>query len=383
MYEHTAVPRIVAGPGSLSELSGFLAARGAETVVIVSDEGVQQAGLVARVLGVLGQAFDVHTHTAPPGEPRMADVDVAAALVREHPGAAVVGLGGGTPMDTAKLAAALAEGGGSVGECFLRPAGYAGKRPSVLVPTTAGTGSEVTRTAVCADADGRKMWCWGEELLADLVLLDPTLTTSLPATLTATTGLDALVHAVEAVTGQRRNELATATGLHAVRLAARHLRAAVAAPGHVPARQRMQEAACLAGLARENGGTGIAHSIGHALGTVYGIPHAVAVAVALRAVMPWNIIGDQSRYTPVAEAFSPGARPADVPRFYNQLLADVGLATALEPYRETRIDARLLSEASLAPENVPTIRNNARAASDMDVWSLCIGLVETWDTLLR
>lgn len=383
MYEHTAVPRIVAGPGSLAELAGFLAQKGAKGAVLVSDEGVQQSGLVARALAVLDEAPQTHTHIVPSGEPRVADVDAAAALVREHPGAAVVGLGGGTAMDTAKLAAALAEGGGSVGECFLRPAGYAGKRLSVLVPTTAGTGSEVTRTAVCADADGRKMWCWGEELLADLVLLDPTLTTSLPATLTATTGLDALVHAVEAVTGQRRNEFATAWGLHAVRLIARYLRAAVAAPGHLPSRQRMQEAACLAGLARENGGTGVAHTLGHALGTVHAIPHAVAVAVALRAVMPWTIIGDQARFTQVAEAFAPGARPADLPRLYNKLLADVGFVAALEPYREATIDARVLSEACLAPENVPTMRNNARAASDMDVWSLCIGLVETWDTLLR
>ncbi len=383
MYEHTAVPRIVAGAGSLGQLPGFLAQRGAASVVLVSDEGVQNAGLVSRVLDALGDAGETRTHIAPAGEPTVADVDAAAALVREHPGATVVGLGGGTAMDTAKLAAALAESGGSAGECLLRPAGYAGKRPSVLVPTTAGTGSEVTRTAVCADADGRKMWCWGEELLADLVLLDPTLTTSLPLVLTATTGLDAFVHAVEAVTGQRRNEFASASGLHAVRLIARHLRAAVAAPGHLPSRQRMQEAACLAGLARENGGTGIAHTIGHALGTVHGIPHAVAVAVALRAVMPWNIIGDQARFTRVAEAFAPGARPADLPRLYNQLLADVGFVAALEPHRGVTIEARELSEACLAPENLPTVRNNTRTANDSDVWSLCIGLVETWDTLLR
>ncbi len=379
IYENTRTPRIVAGPGVLQKLPALLAAQGVREVVAVSDPGVERAGLVERLRSLLSDGFEVHTHIAPPGEPVAEDAEVAATLVRDHPEATVIGLGGGTALDTAKLAAAVAAAAEPVGHYFLRPDSFAGKRPSVLIPTTSGTGSEVTRTAVCSDDAGHKLWCWGEALLPELVLLDPTLTTSLPAALTATTGLDALAHAIEAVTGRRRTELACAPGLHAIRLVARHLRLAVAAPGDVAARQRMQEAACLAGLARENGGTGIAHTLGHALGAAYGVPHGIAVAAALRAVLPWNIIGDQELFDPVAASFEPAARAADLPRLYDELLVGVGFTAALEPYRQTRLDAAVLKEASLSPENGPTVRNNARPVGDLDISSLCIGLVDAWN----
>ena len=378
-YEHASVPRIIIGPGALEKLPGLLAQQGADLVVLVSDDGVERAGLVARVQEVLRGSVEVRVYVAPSGEPVAADVDVAAAVVRDRPGAAVVGLGGGTAMDIAKLAAALAASTEPVDHYFMKPDSYVGKRPSVLIPTTAGTGSEVTRTAICADAEGRKMWCWGARLLPELVLLDPTLTTSLTAMQTATSGVDAFAHAVEAVTGQRRNPLATASGLQAISLVAQHLAMAITAPGYVPTRQGMQEAACLAGLARENGGTGIAHTLGHALGAAYGIPHGVAVGAALRAVLPWNIIGDQELYAPVAAAFDPAARPADLPRLYDELLAAVGFDAALEPYRQTRVDAGVLAEVCSLPENAPTARNNARATNEVDLKSLCITLECAWN----
>ncbi len=378
-YEHASVPRIVAGAGALDRLPGLLAGRTAGAVVLVSDRGLEQAGVVDRVVSLLGDAAEVHTYLASSGEPEAAGVEEAAALVRERPGATVIGLGGGTAMDIAKLAAATATASEPVDHYFLRPDAFTGKAPSVLIPTTAGTGSEVTRTAICNDADGHKLWCWGERLLPELVVLDPTLTKSLPATLTVTTGADALAHAIEAVTGRRRNAFAAAHGLHAVRLIAGHLRMAVAAPGHVETRQRMQEAACLAGLARENGGTGIAHTLGHALGAAYGVPHGVAVAVALGAVLPWNIIGDQDLFHPVAEAFSPSARAAHLPALYEKLLTDSGFPAALEPYRQTRVEAGALAEACSLPENAPTLRNNARVANDVDVMSLCITLESAWN----
>lgn len=378
-YDHARVPRIVIGPGVLEKLPGLLTDREATGVVLVSDHGVEQAGHVARVSALLEEVAQVDTHIAPSGEPLADNVEAAAALVRERPGATVIGLGGGTAMDIAKLAAAAAASGEPVDHYFLRPDSFAGKRPSILIPTTAGTGSEVTRTAVCTSGAGHKLWCWGEKLLPELVLLDPTLTYSLPATLTAAAGIDAVAHAVEAVTGRRRNAFATAPGLHAIQLAARHLPMAAIAPGHAATRQSMQEAACLAGLARENGGTGVAHTLAHALGAAYGIPHGVAVGAALRAVLPWNIIGDQELYDPVAAAFDPAARAADLPRLYDDLLAAAGFDAALEPYRQTRVDAGVLDEVCNLPEHAPTLRNNARVANAVDVKSLCITLECAWN----
>lgn len=130
----------------------------------------------------------------------------------------MIGLGGGTALDIAKLVAALAESPGDMADYLLAKTPWAGRVPAVMVPTTSGTGSEVTRTSILTDPEGRKLWAWGDELLPDAVLLDPALTLGLPATLTATTGLDAFVHALEATTGQGQHTFIEATALQAIRL---------------------------------------------------------------------------------------------------------------------------------------------------------------------
>ena len=171
-----------------------------------------------------------------------------------------------------------------------------GHRPMVAIPTTAGTGAEVTRTCIVTDRDGRKVWTWGDELLPDLVVLDPASTVTMPSHVTAATGLDAFVHAIEAVSGRRSTALVTAPALHALRLVLDHLPIAVTQPDDLDARQAMQEAAFLAGLAIDGGGTGIAHSIGHALGTLAHVPHGVAVAIGLAAALEWNVDGAPGAY---------------------------------------------------------------------------------------
>lgn len=378
-YEIASAPRIITGPGALEQLPDVLAALGAQAVVLVSDHGVAQAGLVARVDELLRDRFAVHTHIAPPGEPVARDVDAAAALARSVPGAAVVGLGGGTALDIAKLVAATTVAAEPLDHYFLCSNPYAGKRASVMIPTTSGTGAEVTRTAICSNIDGHKLWCWGHELLPDLVLMDPTLMTSLLPTVTATTGLDALVHAIEAVTGQRRNAIAGASGLHAIRLVTRHLPEAVAAPGDVATRQRLQEAACLAGLAIENCGTGVAHALGHALGSAYHVPHGIAVAVSLQAALPWNIVGNAPAFDAVAVCFDATARAADVPRLYDELLSRTRFAEAMAPFREIRLDVAELTAASLLPENTPMAKNNTRVADEAALAQLCQRLAATWE----
>ena len=163
----------------------------------------------------------------------------------------MVGLGGGSALDIAKLAAAIAPADEAAEHYALaaNPLPLGGL-PRILIPTTAGTGSEVTRTSVITSADGRKLWAWGDALRADLAILDPTLTTGLPAMLTAATGIDALVHAIEACTVRRGNPLADAYGLHAIRLiAGGALRRALADPDDLDARGEMMIAAALAGIA--------------------------------------------------------------------------------------------------------------------------------------
>jgi alcohol dehydrogenase class IV len=352
---------IIAGPGSLKQLPELRHRLGAERYLIVSDQGLADAGLVDSLTDVLRADAEVDSFLAPPGEPSVASVDAAAAAVRALPGRPlVVGLGGGTALDIAKLVAALSKSHGAMENYLLAASPWTGRVPAVMVPTTSGTGSEVTRTSILTDAEGRKLWAWGDELLPDAVLLDPTLTRSLPAPLTAATGLDAFVHALEATTGQGRHPFIEAPALQAIRQVSEALPMAVANPDDLTARQRMQEAACLAGQAIDNGGTGIAHNIGHALGSRYHLPHGVAVALALEASLAWSVTGHEARFTPAAHALRAGSTAQALPDLFCELANRVDFNQALAPFAALTLDPKVLASTMQAEENSPMARNAAR-----------------------
>lgn len=145
----------------------------------------------------------------------------------------------------------------------------------------------MTRTCIVADATGRKLWTWGDEMLPDVVVLDPTAAATMPLSVTVGTGLDAFVHAIEGCSGQRRNSIAAASAQRSMALVLAHLPRVANDGSDLVSRQAMQEAAFLAGLVIDNCGTGVAHSIGHALGSVYHVPHGISVAVCLRAALEW------------------------------------------------------------------------------------------------
>ena len=173
----------------------------------------------------------------------------------------------------------------------------------------------------------------------------------MPPHVTAATGLDAFVHAVEAVTGRRCNSLVAAPALHAIRLVLDHLPSAVDDGADLAARQAMQEAALLAGMAIDGGGTGIAHSIGHALGTLAHVPHGVAVAVGLAAALPWNVAGQPDAFDAVARSVGrPAGELADV---YAELLAAVRFPAVVQRVGPLHVTAEELAETMVAEENLP------------------------------
>ncbi|MFZ4850758.1 MAG: alcohol dehydrogenase, partial [Caldilinea sp.] len=157
------------------------------------------------------------------------------------------------------------------------------------------------------------------------------------------------------------------SALQAVRLIREALPTAVAAPDNLPTRLQMQEAACLAGLAIDQCGTGLAHNIGHALGTVAHLPHAVAVALAMQATLAWSIAGAPARYQPVADALHPGSSGTDLPELYAALLAAVDFAHACLPYRSPALSAEALLDSMRSAENQPMLANNARVATPSDL----------------
>ena len=359
-YELARMPRVAVGHPALAQLAHEVRALGGESVLLVLDPAVAASNYLEQVRQVLS-SLPVTEFVAPPGEPVVGTIDRAAGLGRPLASPVVVGVGGGSALDTAKQVAGVMAGPWGIDRYLLCAQPWPGRRPIVAIPTTAGTGAEVTRTCIVSDTTGRKLWTWGDELLPDWVLLDPQVTATLPPALTAATGLDALVHALEAATAQRRNPLAMASALQALRLVDQWLVRAVEQGDDLAARQGMQEAALLAGVAIDNCGTGMAHCIGHALGTLYRLPHGVAVTLALQASLSWSMEGHQDIYRQPAQALQQEVTQLEA--WFNRLLQQVGFGGMVAPLLAFTPEVVDLAQTMLAPENQPMLRNNARPGS--------------------
>jgi len=379
-YELGRIPRIIAGPDALGTLRDAVMGLADAHVgaVLIVDEAVALTGYARLVCAALGD-MPVVQHVLPQGEPTVASVNVAADVVRSLPDAAVIGIGGGSALDTAKQAAVVAVADSGIEVYLLAATTFAGRRPIVAIPTTSGTGAEVTRTCVLSDDVGRKLWTWGDEMLPDVVVLDPTAAATMPAHVTAATGLDAFVHALEACSGQRRNPLSAAPAIEALRLVTRHLPHAVADGSNLVARQGMQAAALLAGTAIDNCGTGIAHSIGHALGSLYHVPHGIAVAIGLDAAIDLNVHSQPEAFEAAAAAFNTTA--SDLPLGLRDLFQSVGFASVVGRLPDRRLDVSAISDLMIAVENQPMLNNNCRVPDDAERRSIALRTVESWNCL--
>jgi len=365
------VPGITQAPGALDQL-GALAARlgGGAPVLLVADPGLAAFGITARAEASLRAAgLAVSLFEDIKSDPYTSQVDLAAAMALRDSAGVVVALGGGSAMDAGKAAAAVAPGN-APSDHYALCANLLPPRPlpKICVPTTSGTGSETTRTSVLTNAAGAKVWLWGEEIKADAVLLDPMLTVGLPAHLTAATGIDALVHAIEACTNANGNPATDMFCHEAIRLVMRHLRTAVGEPANIEARAAVQWAAALAGIGIDTSGTAIAHNIGHALASLRPIHHGRAVGVAMLATLKWNAAHDpHGRFAAVAVAMGEDADPAQVPAAYERLLRDVGVRVSLRDEGFDGLSAETLAAQMRNPENAAMLVSNHRTVDDDDM----------------
>ncbi|MGZ4793084.1 MAG: iron-containing alcohol dehydrogenase family protein [Ilumatobacteraceae bacterium] len=376
-YELGRVPRTLVGVTALDGLSAALDSLGGADAVIVADPGVQATGYIERVVAAL-RPRNVTVHLVPWGEPTVESVDVAAQVVRDAGDPIVIGVGGGSALDISKQAAVVSVGTSGVEPYLLCAEPLPGRRSIVAIPTTSGTGAEVTRTCIVADRTGRKLGTWGDEMLPDVVVLDPTAAATMPQSVTIGTGLDAFVHAIEASSGQRRNSIAAASAQRAMVLVLANLPRVAGDGSDLMARQAMQEAAFLAGLAIDNCGTGVAHSIGHALGSLYHVPHGISVAVGLRAALEWNCSGEPEAYVDASSALD--CRIDEVPAMFATLCNSVGMAAAMSGLdRILSVDD--IAHTMNAVENQPMLGNNARAISESDRVMLAERTVGVWHRL--
>ncbi len=323
------------------------------------------SGLGARLADALAEAgITAALFSDFSGEPKIAHLRAAAAAAAACD--LVIGIGGGSALDIAKIVACTA----ASGEDPMHYALAANPLPSrplkkIMIPTTAGTGSETSATNIFAGPEGKKLWIWGAETKADLVLLDPALTVSLPANLTAWCGLDAFVHAFEAATNRNAHPGVFLHAHEAMRLIADALPAAIANPGDLDARGRLLLGSCYAGIAIDNCGTAIAHNISHALAGLAPVHHGLATALAFEATLGWLVEADTPHLAAVARALGLGSA-AELPAFVTRLMDASGLVRALPPAFAAFDAARLATEMR-APENQPMRRSTIRDVTDADI----------------
>ncbi len=303
IFSFTGARKIAFGNGAFADLGGHLRDLRAKRPLVVLDKSLAAAGFSERVAGVLEQegiAFCLFDKTEP--EPRLELADEGAKLALKKKCDAVVGIGGGSAMDVAKAVAVLAANKG-------RAVDYLGLNkvpgpglPTIMVPTTAGTGSEVTFTAVFIRKDLKKKEGMNSPYLyPDLALLDPELTLSLPPGPTATTGLDALCHAIESFTSINASPMSELLSLEAIGLIADNLRTCVHEGGNLEARGEMLLGSLYAGLGLANAGVTAVHSLSYPLGGKYGIPHGLANTLLLTPVMAFNLPAALEKFAIVAE----------------------------------------------------------------------------------
>jgi len=300
-FVHTTPTKVVCGPKSLASLHSELRTLGVRRAVIVTDPGVRAAGLVDRVVRAAGdRCAGVFDGVIP--DPTYECAQAAVDCCREVGADGIVSLGGGSSIDCAKLAlVALTNGCSAIqGMNIFRLEGP--QLPHVAIPTTHGTGSEVTCAGVITNSRlHKKFFLVDVHLYPRVAILDPTLVAGLPRALTVGTGMDALTHAIESVVNPSGNPISVAVGLRAIRMIKDNLPKVVADGADVTARQNMLAASTLAGIAL-GPGLGIAHCLAHTIGMLFGVHHGTACGIALPAAMRFNRDYATSKLAEVAQA---------------------------------------------------------------------------------
>lgn len=303
MYSILSPPRIEMGAGSIVTLKDItnVHARSGK-VLVVTDEGIREAGILDRVIRAMGKDtahIDVFDRVRP--NPDIATAEACGRAVASGAYSMVIGVGGGSPMDVAKAGAILPTNGGEITPLLGRDTI---KKPGVtlcLVPTTSGTGSEVTQALVIYDSEAKtKKAIWDAHLIPSVAVIDPELTVGMPARLSVDTGLDALVHGIEAFASTGSNPFVRVLARECIRLVAAYLPRVLGNGRDLEGRSAMSLAATFGGLAFSNGGLGAIHALSYPLDTDKRMPHGRATAVLAPWIMDYNRIGNEATYAEIA-----------------------------------------------------------------------------------
>lgn len=339
-------PKTFEGSGSSLELVKHIANQGHRNVLIVSDAVLVKLGMLEQMTAELkNNGVEYHIYDGVEPNPTVEQIDAGAALCEKHGCDAILAVGGGSPIDAAKMIGAKVKNKKPI----LKMTGlfrvWKGMLPLYAVPTTAGTGAECTIAAVVTDtANKRKLPAMDLKLMPTAAALDGALMTGLPAHITAATGMDALTHAVEAYVSNNAMGKTDACAVEAVKLIMSNLETAVADGNNVTARQNMARASHVAGIAFTQAGVGYVHAIAHKFGALYHTPHGLANAIVMPYVLDYSLpkcasrLAELARVANIGEA---GASDEALAAAFVQKIRDMnekfGIPTKLDALKQSDI----------------------------------------------
>ncbi|MCK9229516.1 MAG: iron-containing alcohol dehydrogenase [Syntrophales bacterium] len=377
LFTFCGAKKIVFGRDSLEGLAGAVGELRGSCPFIVMDARLAEAGLADRVREILGRdGLKAVVYSEIDGEPLLETADRGAQRAKKAKADIVVGIGGGSALDSAKAIAVVAGNNGKavdyLGLNRVPGPGF----PKIMVPTTAGTGSEVTFTSVFIRKDLKKKEGMNSPFLyPDMALLDPLLTLSVPPDVTATTGIDALCHAIESLTSIQASPMSEMFSLEAIGLIAANIRTCVHNGSDIDAREAMLLGSLYAGLGLANAGVTAVHSLSYPLGGRYGVPHGLANTVLLPAVMRFNLPGALEKFAAVAEAMGEAVDELTLRdsalcavAAVEDLICDCGVDSSLETLGVGEDDFQGLAEEAMTVAR--PLANNPRNLSVQDAMEI-------------
>lgn len=358
MSQHfSSPPRLVLGDGALEVVAAELPRLGTRAL-IVTDKGIIGAGIHDIVTGILGAELPLHTFSDVIGNPDVATVAAASEARERFDADILIAIGGGSSIDVAKSVAVLGTNGGSIAD-------YEGvdkfenrPLPVVVIPTTVGSGSEVTKGAVITNPDTHvKMVIVSDLMFANIAILDRRVVAGLPGRIAATTGMDALTHAIEAYVAKGANPVTDAINLGAIELIGANLVAA--AHGDGDALYNMLVASSMAGIGFHDAGLGAVHALANTLGAHFGVHHGTANALFLPYVIDFNIPAAPERFARIAAALGEHVTGLSVDE------AAQRASTAVHRLAEETGVPRHLSEVGVTADAIPRLADDALSQADL------------------
>ncbi|MGX9217041.1 iron-containing alcohol dehydrogenase [Massilia varians] len=373
-FAFSTVPSILSEPDLTHRLGAIIAERFPQVrrPFIVTDAGFLRTGLLALpTLSLEQESMRSAIFSAVVADPPEAVVLDAVDAARRHEADLILGFGGGSSMDVAKLVAVLAGSRQPIGEIYGIGKVSAQRLPLVQVPTTAGTGSEVTNIAIVTTGATTKSGIVVPQLYADLAILDAALTLGLPPTVTAATGIDAMVHAIEAYTSRhKKNPLSDALAREALSLLSRNLLRACEQGSDIGARQAMLLGACLAGQAFSNAPVAAVHALAYPIGGIFHVPHGLSNSLVLPHMLRFNLPQASRLYAELAGIVVPHASSSEEARAEALIVATqqmakmTGIETSLRQVGITEADLERLADEAMLQTRL--LGNNPREVTRAD-----------------